>query len=217
LPKTTNIFTSSLYIAGFDSIVAIFGGLIIFPALFALGENPASGPSLVFIVLPKLFAQMTGGSIVGALFFVLLSIAALTSTISLLEVPVSYMVDEKKAERRKIVWKVTLLVFIIGLPSALSQGDVDFFTNFGLLPAFLTSADFLSQMSFLFGDLILTIGGLLLCIFIGWVWGAEKAAEELMIGSENFKKFKNIWIFLVKYLIPIVVFIILIGIFIIDY
>lgn len=213
LPKSTNIFTASIYIVAFDSLIAIMSGLIIFPALFAMGENPASGPALVFIVFPKLFAQMSAGYIVGPFFFILLSIAALTSTISLLEVPVSYIVDEKKKERKKIVWKAALLVFVIGLPSALSQGTVGFFTDFGLIPQPFTSADFLSQMSFLFGDLLLTIGALILSIFIGWVWGAEKAAAELSIGSKSFSKISSIWKLLIKYIIPIIVFIILIGIF----
>lgn len=213
LPKSTNIFTASIYVVLFDSAIAIMGGLIVFPALFAMGENPASGPALVFIVFPKLFSQMAAGSIVGAFFFILLSIAALTSTISLLEVPVSFLVDERKKHRKKIVWKAALLVFIIGLPSALSQGNIEFFSNFGLIPASLTSPDFLSQMSFLFGDLILTIGALLLCIFIGWVWGAEKAVNELNIGSPSFKYFSKLWVILIKYIIPIIVLVILLGIF----
>jgi NSS family neurotransmitter:Na+ symporter len=188
-------------------------GLIIFPALFAMGENPASGPALVFIVFPQLFMQMPGGAIVGAFFFVLLSIAALTSTISLLEVPVSYFVDQKKFKRSKIVWLVAAFVFIVGLPSALSQGSVDFFTNLGLIPLSLSPPDFLSQMSFIFGDMFLTVGALILCIFIAWVWGADKAAQELEIGSPLFKKFAPLWKILIKYLIPIVVFVILLGIF----
>ena len=127
-------------------------GLIIFPALFAMGESPSAGPALVFVVLPKLFVQMPGGLMVGTFFFLLLSVAALTSTISLLEVPVAYLVDEKNVERKKIVWAVAGFTFIVGLPSALSQGASEFFTNFGLLPERLTSADFLSQMSFIWGD-----------------------------------------------------------------
>lgn len=213
IPKSTNIFTSALYIVLFDAIVALFAGLIIFPALFALGENPASGPSLVFIVLPKLFSQMPAGNFVGAAFFILLSIAALTSTISLLEVPVSYLVDEKNVSRKKIVWYVAFFVFIVGLPSALSQGTVKFFTNFGWLPSSLTSADFLSQMSFFFGDFLLTFGALLLCIFIGWIWGAKNAGAEIMISGDNFSKFKGTWIFLIKYLLPVIVLVILVSIF----
>ncbi|MFQ5584231.1 MAG: sodium-dependent transporter, partial [Calditrichia bacterium] len=132
--KKENLITSAIFIAFFDTLIAIFAGLIIFPALFAMGQDPAAGPTLVFAVFPELFAKMPGGLFVGSLFFILLSVAALTSTISLLEVPVAYLVDEKKANRKRIVWVVAGLTFIIGLPSALSQGTSDFFSNFGLLP-----------------------------------------------------------------------------------
>jgi NSS family neurotransmitter:Na+ symporter len=213
LPKTTNMFSSAIYVVLFDALVALLAGFIIFPALFALGENPASGPSLVFIVLPKLFSQMPAGNIVGAFFFILLAIAALTSTVSLLEVPVSYLVDEKKVSRKKIVWIMTFVVFIIGLPSALSQGTIDFFSNFGFIPKSLASADFLSQMSFIFGDFLLTFGALFLSIFIGWIWGAKKASEEIKISGGYFVHFEKIWIFLVKFILPIIILLILISIF----
>jgi neurotransmitter:Na+ symporter, NSS family len=213
LSKKENIITSALYIGLFDTAIAIMAGLIIFPALFAMGENPSAGPSLVFVVLPKLFMEMPGGLLVGTLFFILLSVAALTSTISLLEVPVAYMVDEKKVTRKKIVWYVAAFTFIVGLPSALSQGSNEFFTNFGLIPAYLTSADFLSQMSFLFGDFSLAFGALMLSIFIGWVWGVDKAGNEILQGSPMFAKTRKLWAFLIRYFIPAVVFLILLNLF----
>jgi NSS family neurotransmitter:Na+ symporter len=188
-------------------------GLIIFPALFAMGESPSAGPSLVFVVFPKLFLQMPGGLLVGTFFFVLLSVAALTSTISLLEVPVAYMVDENKVNRKKIVWFVAAFTFVVGIPSALSQGASNFFTDFGWLPERLTSADFLSHMSFIFGDFSLAFGALLLSIFIGWVWGGEKAADEIETGSPNFVKTRKIWIFSIRYFIPVIIFFILLNLF----
>jgi NSS family neurotransmitter:Na+ symporter len=213
LSKKENIVTSGLYIGLFDTAIAIMAGLIIFPALFAMGENPSAGPSLVFVVFPKLFLEMPGGVLVGTFFFILLSVAALTSTISLLEVPVAYMVDEKKANRKKIVWYVAAFTFLIGLPSALSQGASDFFSNFGLIPSFLAAPDFLSQMSFLFGDFSLAFGALMLSIFIGWVWGVDKAGEEILHGSPTFAKTKKIWAFMIRYFIPIVIFLILLNLF----
>ncbi|MFP4545208.1 MAG: sodium-dependent transporter, partial [Candidatus Kapaibacterium sp.] len=209
LPKTENIFTSTFLIAFFDTMIAIMAGLIIFPALFAMGEDPAAGASLVFVIFPKLFAVMPGGLIVGSLFFLLLSVAALTSTISLLEVPVAYFVDEKKADRKKIVWIVAFFAFLIGVPSALSQGSVGFLTDFAILPEYLSSADFLSHMSFIFGDFSLAFGALLLSIFIGWVWKAKNAADEIQLNAPGFLKVRGIWIFMIKYFIPIVVFLIL--------
>jgi NSS family neurotransmitter:Na+ symporter len=213
LSKKENIISGAIYVGLFDTLIAIMAGLIIFPALFAMGESPAAGPALVFVIFPKLFAQMPGGLIVGAFFFILLSVAALTSTISLLEVPVAFMVDEKKANRKRIVWIVAALTFIIGIPSALSQGASDFFTNFGLIPARLTSPDFLSQMSFVFGDFSLAFGAFILSIFIGWVWGANKASDEIEAGAPGFSKIRPLWIFMIRFFIPAVVFIILLNLF----
>jgi len=211
--KKDNMISSAFYIGLFDTMIAIMAGLIIFPALFAMGESPSAGPSLVFVVLPKLFMQMPGGLVVGTFFFVLLTVAALTSTISLLEVPVAYLVDEKKVERKKIVWAVAAFTFIVGIPSALSQGSSEFFTNFGLLPERLTSPDFLSQISFIFGDFSLAFGALLLSIFVGWVWGAGKAADELEVASTFFQKTRSVWIFMIRFFIPVVVFLILLNLF----
>jgi NSS family neurotransmitter:Na+ symporter len=211
--KKENLISSAFYIGLFDTLIAVMAGLIIFPALFAMGESPSAGPSLVFVVFPKLFTQMPGGLIVGTFFFILLSVAALTSTISLLEVPVAYIVDEKKVNRKKIVWIVTLATYIIGIPSALSQGASDFFTEFSILPDRLSSADFLGHMSFLWGDFSLAFGAFLLSIFVGWVWGAANAAREIESGSPFFSKTKSIWIFMIRYFVPIVIFMILLNLF----
>ena len=211
--KKENLVVSAAWISLFDTVIAVMAGLIIFPALFAMGQSPEAGPKLVFVVFPELFASIPGGMFVGALFFILLSVAALTSTISLLEVPVAYMVDEKKVPRKTIVWVVAFVTFLIGIPSALSQGANDFFTNFGWIPKRLVSEDFLSQMSFLFGDFSLAFGALLLSVFIGWIWGARKAADELVQGAAGFSKYAGFWIFLVKYFIPLVVFVILLNLF----
>ena len=211
--KKENLISSAIYIAFFDTMIAIMAGLIIFPALFAMGRSPAAGPTLVFEVFPELFALMPGGFVVGVFFFLLLSVAALTSTISLLEVPVAFMVDEHKVNRKSIVWIVALATFIIGLPSALSQGASDFFSNIGMLPERLTSADFLSQMSFMFGDFSLGFGALLLSIFIGWIWGAGKAADEPTLGADGFAKTKKVWMIMIRYFIPLVIFVILLNLF----
>jgi len=213
LSKKENLTTSAFYIGIFDTMIAIMAGLIIFPALFSMGESPAAGPSLVFVVFPKLFMQMPGGLFVGTIFFLLLSVAALTSTISLLEVPVAFMIDEKKVTRKKIVWVVALFTFVIGIPCALSQGANDFFTNFGWIPERLTKPDFLSQMSFVFGDFSLAFGAFMLSIFVGWVWGANRAADEIEVSAPGFMKLRGLWIFLIRYFIPLVIFVILLNLF----
>ncbi len=213
VPKSDDLFSPASYIVFFDSLIAFMAGLIIFPALFANNQNPAEGAKLVFVVFPELFMKMPFGTIVGAVFFVLLSVAALTSTISLLEVPVAFLVDEKKVSRKRIVWLTALAAFLIGLPSALSQGASSFFTHFSILPKRLADPDFLSQMSFVFGDFSLAFGALMLSIFIGWVWGAKFAAEEIAVSSPTFRKFMKLWIFMMRYFIPVVIFIILLNLF----
>ncbi len=213
LSKKENIFVSGITIAILDTTVAIMAGFIIFPALFAMGGNPQAGPALVFEVLPKLFMGMVGGQIVGAFFFVLLSIAALTSTISMLEVPVSFFVDEKKINRKRIVIYATIFTFFMGLPSALSQGTVDFFTNFGLLPKSICSADFLSHMNFIFGDFAVVLGALFASVFVGWIWGTKPAIEEILQGSKYFKKIAFLWSFFIKYIIPAIITLILLSLF----
>jgi NSS family neurotransmitter:Na+ symporter len=213
LSKKDNMVVSAVYISLFDTLAAFMAGLMIFPALFSMGESPAVGPTLVFIILPKLFAQMPGGTIVGPFFFILLAIAALTSTISLLEVPVAYLVDEKKLNRKMVVWIAAVVTFILGIPAALSQGACPVFTSLQIIPRYLSSADILSQMSFLFGDLSLVVGGLFLSVFIGWVWQGRQAAEEIQQGSAVFLKLKNLWIFMIKFFIPAVIFVILLNLF----
>lgn len=210
LSKDDNIVTSGISVAIFDTVIAIMAGLIIFPALFAMGEDPSSGPLLVFVVLPKLFAAMPGGLIVGAIFFILLSVAALTSTISLLEVPVSYVIDEFKMSRPKVVWIVALISFLMGIPSVLSQGASHFYSTLRIFPQSLVDGpDFLSQMSFFFGDIGLAVGAVLLSLFIGWKWTTAKASVEIENGAPGFVKIKGIWGILVKFVIPLVIFIVL--------
>ncbi|HED09476.1 MAG TPA: sodium-dependent transporter, partial [Caldithrix abyssi] len=211
LSKNDNLITSSVSVAIFDTLIALFAGLIIFPALFAMGKDPAAGPALVFVILPEMFLEMPGGLIVGSLFFVLLSVAALTSTISLLEVPVSYMIDDHKVDRKKIVWGVAGFTLLLGIPSALSQGANDFFTNFGLIPASYTGPDFLSQMSFLFGDIALAVGAISLSIFVGWVWGVDRASDEIEQGAPFFRKTRWLWSFIIRYVIPVVILLVLLN------
>ena len=217
LSKKDNMVTSGVSVAIFDTMIALLAGFIIFPALFAVGEKPDAGPSLVFITLPKIFAQMPLGNWIGAAFFILLSIAALTSTISLLEVAVSYMVDERKWRRKLAVWLVGGISFLIGLPSALSQGAVDAFTH---LP-FFGGKSFLDLMDFIWGNVSLALGALLLSIFIGWVWGIDQAIEEINTGNGRFKdnipglpiSYGQVWGFFMKYLVPVIVAIVLINVF----
>ncbi len=208
ISKEDNLITSGFYVAMADTAIAIMAGLIIFPALFAMGQDPAAGPGLVFQVLPAIFRNMPGGILVGVIFFILLSIAALTSTISLLEVPTAYLVDEKRIVRKVAVWVVGGLTFLLGLPSALSQGAVAWLSK-----PIAGNMEFLSLMDFLWGNISLALGAFLLSIFVGWIWGAKYAAKELARGNPGFAKWARLWGFLIRFVVPIFIFIILLNLF----
>lgn len=211
LPKTSNLRTAGGSVAIFDTGIALMAGFMIFPAVFATGADPAGGPALVFVTLPQVFDAMPGGQVIGLIFFLLLSVAALTSTVSLLEVVVSYVVDEQKWSRRKSVWTVAIITFLIGIPSALSQGAVPALGGEGF--SVLGQSDFLSVMDFIWGNISLALGALLLCVFVGWVWGKQGAAGELRQGSAIGDGSIDFWWVFIRFICPIVIFIVLLNIF----
>jgi NSS family neurotransmitter:Na+ symporter len=202
ISKRENLVLSAGAVALSDTLIAVLAGLVIFPALFSVGQAPTQGAGLVFNVLPKIFEIMPGGTFVGVFFFVLLAIAALTSTVSLLEVPVAFLVDQKRWSRKKAVVIVSLIVFVVGLPSALSQGAVP---RQGSI-AWLGGTDFLGVMDFLFGNLSLSLGGLLLAILVGWVWGSRKATEELLLGAgPSYAALAPGWSIMLKFVCPLII------------
>jgi len=202
LPKSDNLVSSAGWVCFADTLIAILAGIIIFPTLFAIpGIAPTAGSGLVFKVFPLIFSQIPGGFIFGSLFFLLLSVAALTSTISLLEVPVAYFVDERNWSRKKAAWMIGFLSFVLGVPSALSSGGVKFFTKI----------DFQNAMDFIFGNVSLAFGALLICFFLGYIWGVRKAVQEVLSGNPRFK-LKPLWAFSIKFLTPVAIIIILIFI-----
>lgn len=207
ISKNENLPVSAAAVAVADTAVAFLAGLMIFPALFSVGMEPTQGPTLVFNVLPAVFTQMPGGQVVSLGFFILLAIAALTSTVSLLEVPVAYLVDQKQWTRKRATIIVTLITFLIGLPSALSQGSVALFGDV----TFLGQTSVLDLMSFVFSDLSLPVGGFFISLFVGWVWGIDKAYEEVLLGTSPLTaKLMSAWGVLVRYICPLFILTILI-------
>jgi neurotransmitter:Na+ symporter, NSS family len=207
LNKESNIFGSSLQIVLLDTLIALIAGLAIFTAVFATQQDPSAGPGLIFHTLPVVFTKMPGGYIFSILFFLLLSIAALTSAISLLEVVVSYFVDEKGWTRHSAVIVFGGVTFVIGIPSALSFNILSDFHIFGL--NFFDLADFLTS------NLMLPLGGMLISIFVAWVWGFDKSLKELKLGAEtlfdNYPIVITFWKIFVKYFAPILIFLVLLN------
>ncbi|MFB6097671.1 MAG: sodium-dependent transporter [Salinibacter sp.] len=218
LPKRENLLISGGYVALFDTIIALLAGLMIFPALFAMGKEPTTGgPALIFVVLPEVFATMPLGSFISAVFFILLSIAALTSMVSLLEVVVSYFVDETSWSREWAAWVVGGVIFVFGLPAALSQGATSTLSDMSWLvgdQVFGKNPGFLTIMDYIWGNISLALGALLISVFVGWVWGVGQAVEELQQGSGDFftGAMATIWSVFLKYVCPAVIAAILGGI-----
>ena len=199
LSKKEDLVSSAGYIILFDTLIAILAGFIIFPALFSMGGDPSGGPGLIFVTLPSIFMKIPGGMIFGASIFLLLSIAALTTTISLLEIPVSYFVDEKGMSRKRAtIWAGTL-VFMLSIPSALSLGAFKWFSD---LPFF--DIGFLDLIVIVFANYSLVIGVFLIAIFVGYKWGIKSAIEEIEEEGNVFS-YKRIWAFLIRYVSPLAI------------
>jgi NSS family neurotransmitter:Na+ symporter len=183
LDKKENITSSAAIISFADTSVAFLAGLMVFPMVAALNAYDVSGPSLIFVVLAKVFASMDPlvGRIVGGSFFLLICFAALTSTISLLEVPAAYLVDQKKMKRKNVVWLLAILIFVLGIPSMISQGMVPALNKL----SFYKDRDFLSFVSDMC-DISLTIGGCLMSVFIARKWGMDNFNKELALGNAGF-------------------------------
>ena len=180
-------------VVGIDVGVAFLAGFAIFPAVFALGFDPAAGAGLAFITLPAVFAQMPGGLIFGSIFFLLLTVAALTSSISLLEVVVSWLIDEFKWNRVKASVVIGGLIFLMGVPASLSLGAMEI-NIFGM--ALFDMLDFLQESILLPGGAILT------AIFAGYIYKAKTVRD---LANENAGSFKiGVWYdYLIRYVVPV--------------
>jgi NSS family neurotransmitter:Na+ symporter len=198
LSKKENLAGAAVSVAIFDTAIALLAGFMIFPALFAAGAKPEVGAGLVFIVLPTIFGQVPAGVLFSVAFYALLGIAALTSTISLMEVVVAYFVDERKWTRQRAVWTVAAACFVLAVPSALSQGASEPLTNLIAKEEPGKFFGFLDTQSIVWGNYALSVGALLIAVFVGWVWGSDKARKEIgdLPGGA-------LWELSIKYLCPL--------------
>ncbi|MCL4785972.1 MAG: sodium-dependent transporter [Verrucomicrobia bacterium] len=216
MSKRQDIVTGGIWVAGMDTFVAIMGGFMVFPAVFAFGLAPDAGTALTFKTLPSVFEQMPAGQLVGAAFFLLLGIAALTSTISMLEVPVAWLVDEKKWGRKRSAWLVGGAAFVVGLPSALSVGGVEWLTKV----QFLGKTGFLDIMDHIFGTAIILLICLLCSVYVGWSWGPKHAVEEMSSSNSWFARPllaglspATVWVWFIRIVCPLIVSLMLLNMF----
>lgn len=186
ISKEDNIISSALTVTLVDGLVAFMGGLLIFPLVFSQGQEPSAGPGLVFVALPGIFQEMGPimGRLIGGGFFLLLCFAALTSTISLLEVPVAFVLDEKNWSRKKVVSVMAGIIFLMGIPSMLSVGAVDWLTEFVAVEDGYMS--FLDVVENVFSNVGLPLGGFLLSLFIAIKWKTSELSKEITNGFPNY-------------------------------
>ena len=197
LHEEENLTSATVYVVIFDTMIALLVGMVIFPAVFAMGLEPTEGPSLVFSVLPAVFVGMPFGNLVSIIFFTLLAIAAITSGISLLEVVVAYFIDQRKWDRKKAVLVTAVAIFAFGVPSGLSFGILSDAKLFGMT--------FFDHVDNIASNYLLPLGGMLTAIFVGWIWGTKSAEEEIQKHETKFN-WAHIWGFLIRYISPIAVF-----------
>tara|TARA_Y100000739_G_scaffold43402_1_gene33062 strand:- start:1333 stop:2700 length:1368 start_codon:yes stop_codon:yes gene_type:complete len=189
IDKNNNIINSAALITLTDVGIAFLAGLIIFPFVFSSGIETQGGPGLIFQVFPKIFEGLgpLTGTVIGSTFFILLSFAAITSTVSLLEVPVSYLVDEYKVERKYSVWIVAFIILLIGIPSALSQGKIVFFSEFITYFGNDKPIDFMQFIIDVSNDTLLPFGGFLITMYVSFVWKKRNLSDEISKGNPNYK------------------------------
>ena len=203
MPADQNIGKTAISVAALDTGVALLAGIAIFPIVFANGLAPSEGPGLVFVTLPIAFSAMPFGILFGTLFFVLLSIAALSSSISLIEPGVAWLIESLRIKRKTATILLGFTAWFIGLFSALSFNLISEFTIFG--------RNFFDATDFLTSQIMLPLGGIFIAIFVGWIMKKEHVLEGL--GFKEDIIFKA-WYFSVRYIAPVLVGLVFLNFFI---
>ncbi len=180
-----------------DTLIAVLAGIAIFPAVFAFGIEPGAGTGLVFKTLPLIFQEMPGGYIFSIIFFLLLAIAALTSTISVLEVIVAFFSEELNITRKAATILAVLTVGVLGILAAGSWGWFSGLQMFNL--------NFFGLFDFTTANILLPVGGFFIVIFVGWFLGTENVRDELSSGGALKVAYMPVFIFLVRYVAPLAI------------
>jgi NSS family neurotransmitter:Na+ symporter len=207
LGEEISITKSALIISAMDTAVALIAGIAIFPIVFANGLDPAEGPGLIFVTLPIAFGNMPGGMIFGALFFILLFFAALTSSIGSLEPAVAWVEEHRGIKRSNAAIIVCGSAFVIGMGSIFSFNIWSGWHPLGFIGRF-DEANFYNVIDYATSNLMMPLGGLLLALFVGWRVSPQAVADELDIQSTWF--FKT-WFWLLRWVVPISISVIFIA------
>ena len=199
LPEETSITGASAAVVTADTLIAVLAGLVIFPLVFANGLDPAAGPGLVFETLPLAFGHMAGGVFFSTVFFVLLTFAAWTSAIGLMEPAVAWLVEQFNRSRAQAAFIVGGMIWFVGLGSVLS---------FNLLSEFqFLAGTFYKNVEYLTSNIMLPTGALLITVFAGWVMCRNSTADELGGAGFTYKA----WRVLARFIAPIGILIVLVN------
>lgn len=198
--KKTDLVASALQIISIDILIAILAGLMIFPAAFSVGVNPDSGPSLIFITLPRVFQQAFSaipglGYVISILFYALLALAALTSTISMHEIGTAFISEEKQIERKKAAAIITAFCSILGILCSWSLGAMPQLA--------IAGKSLFDCFDFLTGQILLPLGGLFTCLLVGWMVPMKVVRDEFTCGGTKHTLFFTFFLWIVRIVCPI--------------
>jgi NSS family neurotransmitter:Na+ symporter len=204
--RSTNITSSAVQIGLIDTLVAVLAGLMIFPAAFSVGVSPDSGPSLIFITLPNVFNQAFAsmpvvGWIISLLFYALLSLAALTSLISLHEVNTAFFYEELRISRKSGAVIVTVVCCLIGAVCSVSIGQKETLSLFGM--------NLFDLFDFVTGQIMLPVAGMLMCLFVGWYVPKQILRDEITNWGTLKSRFFNVYLYAVRIICPLCILAIL--------
>ncbi len=194
MPQDSSIVGTAAMVAGLDTMVALLAGMVIFPLVFANGLESSAGPGLMFVTLPLAFGQMPGGQVFGTVFFVLVSFAAITSSISLVEPAVAWLVERLGVTRRRAAIIVGGISWFVGLGSAFSFNIWSEATAFG-------GMTFFDVMDYVSNNILLPVGGMLIAIFAAWILDDDVRHSEIGIIGERY----TLWSMLVGVVAPLAV------------
>jgi len=198
--RSDNLRTSALSVTLLDTVIAILAGVMIFPAVFSFGIEPSQGPTLVFVTLPNIFAQLPLGNLWSLIFFILLALAALTSIISLHEVATSFICERFSMPRPRGALAVTLTGCTLSAICSLSLGAWSGFTVF--------SMNIFDAFDFFTASILMPLDSFLICIFAGWIMRREDLADELSSGGRLPFKWTGMYVFFLRYIAPVAIIII---------
>ncbi len=192
-----NLGSTAFSVALADTFIAVLAGLAIFPAVFAFNIEPGSGEGLVFITIPNIFQQMPGGYFFSLIFFILLAVAALTSTISVLEVIVAFFVEELNLKRKAATWLAVFSVSVLGVISVLSFSSLSNLTIFGFTVFQL--------LDFTSANLLLPLGGLFIVLFVAWFFGRDKVKSQLSNNGKLRAGYVPLYMVIIKFIAPLAI------------